>query len=119
MFLISASEEPIFKKSPLNQILLIPDGHTWRRSEGWSLLHTDISSPPHLHQHWADSVAAVNIAFPSGEGWWVVGGGHFPYYYFVQDGTGPVQFVKNGLKIDGATYVMDKLHTSKVLLWCK
>ena len=51
-------------------------------------------------------------------GWWVVGRENFPYYYFVQDGTGPVQFVKNGLKIDGATYVMDKLHTSKVIIWC-
>ena len=104
-------------KSLLKHSLFIPDEDTWRSSKGWSLLLTNIASPPHLHQHWADSVAAVNIAFPSGEGWWVVGGGHFPYYYFVQDGTGPVQFVKNGLKIDGATYVMDKLHTSKVILW--
>jgi hypothetical protein len=61
-------------------------------------------------------VATAIIAFPSGEGSWLVG---HPHYYFVQDGTGPVQIVKNGLKIDGATYVMDKLHTSKVRLWCK
>ena len=63
-------------------------------------------------------MASVNIAFSSGVWWWLVECGHFPYYYFVQDGTGPVQFVKNGLKIDGATYVMDKLHTSKVIIWC-
>jgi len=31
------------------------------------------------------------------------------------DGTGPVQFVKNGLKIDEATYVMNTLNTAEVI----
>ena len=35
-------------------------------------------------------------------------------YIILQEGTGPIQFVKNGLKIDGTTYVMDTLHTNKV-----
>eukprot|EP00092_Neocalanus_flemingeri_P009738 GFUD01010489.1.p1 GENE.GFUD01010489.1~~GFUD01010489.1.p1 ORF type:complete len:265 (+),score=76.96 GFUD01010489.1:37-831(+) len=34
--------------------------------------------------------------------------------HFDMEGTGPIQFVKNGLKIDGATYVMDTLTTSKI-----
>ena len=46
-------------------------------------------------------------------GWWV---DSMQFYCdcYVQDGTGPVQFVKNGLKIDGATYIMDTLNTNQV-----
>ena len=34
--------------------------------------------------------------------------------YILQDGTGPLQFVKNGVKIDGSTYILDSLHAKKV-----
>jgi len=52
---------------------------------------------------------ALLICINIGLTMWLIASMHFH-----MDGTGPLHFVKNGIKIDGATYLLDTLHTNKI-----